>query len=55
MTTKKYENPEYSSRPFDSDRSGFVLGEGGGVIVLEELSHAIERNAKIYAELVSYG
>ncbi|EAR96536.1 3-oxoacyl-(acyl carrier) synthase II (macronuclear) [Tetrahymena thermophila SB210] len=55
MTTKKYDKPEFASRPFDADRSGFVLGEGAGILVLEELQHALSRNAKIYAELVSYG
>ena len=49
------ENPENGSRPWDRDRSGFVMGEGAGVLVLEEFVHAKKRNAKIYGEVKGYG
>jgi 3-oxoacyl-[acyl-carrier-protein] synthase II len=49
------EEPEQASRPFDADRDGFVIGEGSGIIILEELERARARGAKIYAELVGYG
>ena len=49
------DEPEKSSRPFDAKRDGFVMGEGGGVVVLEALDHAIRRNARIYAELAGIG
>jgi 3-oxoacyl-[acyl-carrier-protein] synthase II len=55
LSTKYQDNPEKASRPFDKDRDGFVIGEGAGVLILEELSHALNRKAKIYGELRSYG
>lgn len=55
LSSKYNDSPTIASRPYDENRDGFVISGGGGILVLEELEHALARDAKIYAEVIGYG
>ncbi|NMU85513.1 beta-ketoacyl-ACP synthase I, partial [Vibrio parahaemolyticus] len=55
LSTKYNDTPDKASRTYDADRDGFVISGGGGMLVIEELEHALARGAKIYGEIVGYG
>ncbi len=55
LSTKYNDTPEKASRTYDADRDGFVISGGGGIVIVEELEHALARGAKIYAEVIGYG
>ena len=55
LSSKYNDHPKTASRPFDVDRDGFIISGGGGIVIVEELEHALKRDAKIYAEIIGYG